>query len=819
MAACTNDDADGEGLTDAYEVLVSKTDPNDPDTDYDGRSDYQELAQEGTGPLNVTSFTPVRLACFRFNDTNWLGECGQIPLASNNLQPVDAWITKGVQLTNAAAMLKYRTVEPDGKANINLRSGTVRFWFKPLWNSGTGTGAAAKLIEVGSQGDAETNGWWSLFVNAAGNQMNFVSQTNDMAKVTNLTAIVSFTSNRWCQIVLTYTNGAVALFTNGVLCASNNASLPYPPLATRTDGFTIGSNMVSDGQAKAVFEDLETFNYPLPANDIVENYELTRPPNLIPNLRLWLKADAGVQTNAAGKVNPWTDQSGNMNDASQNTDVNRPFYSANGIAEKSAIYFPGTNNYFNLPSTLFNNATEGEAFALLTADSTSPTNTRALWLIGPQGSSYPHTDGTVADSFGSLGIVNTPVPANSIDQAHIYNVVARSNEWTCRLNGVTHFSRNNNTLSFSSSPVWLGAGGNGHYFAGYMGEILMYSRALSVRERLAVESYLSQRFSLVTDTPPVAANLAIWAVSTNQISLTWSNAISNTNLTFIVERRTAGESFTDVAFVRNGLSYLDSDLALGTQYYYRIKSLNYSGQSALSAETNVTTLSSGAEIPLASLKLWLKAGCGHGYGPVNCWEDQTTNNNSPYFSTSVANGATKWAGFNTNGDPAVFFEGTNAFLLPPFLSSATQAEAMVAVRSFGSTATNWVALWLMGGGATECRYPYTNNYIGDNFGRHTTNGAAFFSSGLADMSVLHLYNPMSKAGEWSARVNHMLRHTTAINNPAFQPNNCRLGRGDSTISKYLVGEISELMIFNRELTAAERDTVTTNYFRMRFNLW
>jgi hypothetical protein len=30
--------------------------------------------------------------------------------------------------------------------------------------------------------------------------------------VTNLTASVSFTSNRWCQLALTYTNGAVALW-------------------------------------------------------------------------------------------------------------------------------------------------------------------------------------------------------------------------------------------------------------------------------------------------------------------------------------------------------------------------------------------------------------------------------------------------------------------------------------------------------------------------------------------------------------------------------------------------------------------------------
>jgi len=100
-----------------------------------------------------------------------------------------------VQLTNAAAMLKYTTVEPDGRANVNLRSGTVRLWFKPLWNSGVGPGVAAKLIEVGSKGGAQTNGWWSLFVNSTGNSLSFASQTNNTAEATNLTAAISFESN------------------------------------------------------------------------------------------------------------------------------------------------------------------------------------------------------------------------------------------------------------------------------------------------------------------------------------------------------------------------------------------------------------------------------------------------------------------------------------------------------------------------------------------------------------------------------------------------------------------------------------------------
>ena len=222
VVGCVNDQdilhADGsvavaDGLPDVFEVLVTHTSDRDPDSDYDGNSDGDEVASEQTDPLNPAHFTPKRLSYFRFNTTSLQGERGQVPMITNQLNWVEAWATKGVQLANSAAQLKYQTVESDGTANINLRSGTMRFWFKPLWNSGSGPGHAARLLEVGQP---NSNGWWTIFFDATGSTLYFASQTNGASAATNLSASVSLVSNNWYQLALTFTNGAIALYTNGV---------------------------------------------------------------------------------------------------------------------------------------------------------------------------------------------------------------------------------------------------------------------------------------------------------------------------------------------------------------------------------------------------------------------------------------------------------------------------------------------------------------------------------------------------------------------------------------------------------------------------
>ena len=153
-------DTDGDGLGDYWEDRngnrvfdTGESNPLDFDTDYDGRTDGQEYA-DGTDATSASSVSSVLLGYWRFNTNSWIGEQGQLPKAFTNLQSVASWSSNAVLInSNTVANLKYRDVETSLSANINCRNGTVRFWFKPDWNSsttnsGTGPQSQGRLIEL-----------------------------------------------------------------------------------------------------------------------------------------------------------------------------------------------------------------------------------------------------------------------------------------------------------------------------------------------------------------------------------------------------------------------------------------------------------------------------------------------------------------------------------------------------------------------------------------------------------------------------------------------------------------------------------------------
>jgi concanavalin A-like lectin/glucanase superfamily protein len=284
LSGSTPADTDGDGAADYLEDRngnnvqdTGETSLSDADNDYDGRSDAQESA-DGTDPLDANSVLSARLGYWRFNTSNWSGEQGQLPKEYFNVQAITSWSGNALQVNSAsAANLKYRDAEANGAANINCRKGSVRFWFMPSWSSGPGPGTTARLIEMGD--GISSDGWWALSLNSIGTQISFASRASGGSTTTYYSVPISWNANEWHQIVLTYDSTATILYVDAQQVASGAGVVNYPGVTTRAShGVSVGSNRLGNEQSKGQFEELETFNYPLSASDVSQNYERIQSP-------------------------------------------------------------------------------------------------------------------------------------------------------------------------------------------------------------------------------------------------------------------------------------------------------------------------------------------------------------------------------------------------------------------------------------------------------------------------------------------------------------------------------------------------------------
>jgi len=274
-------DSDGDGLPDWFELLIG-TSPYMVDTDGDGVSDYIEFFL-GTDPLNPNSAPQIHLGSWNFDNTNWLGQAGQIPVTATNIQTVPDWGGSALHIgTNVPALLAYHVVETNISititnlvqsnymANVTFPAGTIRLWFKPDWSSasagGGGPGASAALITVGSHSGDLTSDFWGLEFSSNGNTLRFSSEGGGQQYI-YCDAPISLSSNQWYQIVLAYNTNSSAIYTNGQPVATGSGVAEHP---VQVLGLTMNVGSTADGsdQAFGIFDNLETFNYAMGSSGV-----------------------------------------------------------------------------------------------------------------------------------------------------------------------------------------------------------------------------------------------------------------------------------------------------------------------------------------------------------------------------------------------------------------------------------------------------------------------------------------------------------------------------------------------------------------------
>jgi hypothetical protein len=225
------------------------------------------FALSGPPPL-----TDLQIGAWSFDDTNWETDDGPFPISFTNLDNPSDWDGRALQVDSPhPAWLQYNIVENSGETNLAFTQGTIQLWFLPDWNSGHGPGDSGRLIDVGANSTNHLSSWWSLYFSPGGTNIYFSSETNGV-QTNYLSVPISWASNNWHLIDLTYSTSGSQLYLDGQLMTNGAGSAYQPSLAAFTNGFFVGSDVTGTQQMRGLMDNLATFNYPLDAGQVTFNY-------------------------------------------------------------------------------------------------------------------------------------------------------------------------------------------------------------------------------------------------------------------------------------------------------------------------------------------------------------------------------------------------------------------------------------------------------------------------------------------------------------------------------------------------------------------
>lgn len=242
-------------------------------------------------------------------------------------------------------------------------------------------------------------------------------------------------------------------------------------------------------------------------------------PDALAGLAFWVRADAGLTTNASGRVIQWADRSGRANHAVA-ADAAAPDLVAGepGLNNRPTLRFNGTCQRMTVASRILTNGIEGcTVIAMAKADVNN--NTTIVGLRTGSGNPFVQLDQN--ESGGPRFIVrNSSGATASAQSSHIrtgtYGMyVGRlfkgaDTVWSNRVyfssaaasaSAAANFG---STADLTSGDPYIG-GLSWTCWDGDIAEIMIYERALSEAELGGILDYLAGRYKVCRAAPPVAA--------------------------------------------------------------------------------------------------------------------------------------------------------------------------------------------------------------------------------------------------------------------------------------------------------------------------
>jgi hypothetical protein len=292
---------------------------------------------------------------------------------------------------------------------------------------------------------------------------------------------------------------------NWSILAGNGSISPTGELVTFNASNIIERVTVICHASKATYSDsASATNY----IDVVRSY-LTFTNNLI----LWLDADDTNTIVLRGGADPtnvyqWRDKSGLSNHTLDVIPAYEPFYRTNVRNGLAAVYFDGAARYFReflyIPPYTANVLTVICVFSHTNIGLTSPTlwqtrtNTTTTWA-GFTPWAGAGTGTTYLGTNLTTGYVSKAPASFKTNSWYIASVVYGASSIQLYQDGVYTNGCASSLPANYHNYLQIGrrmGGGANNFYRGHLGEILIYSTALTPSERLSVERYLSKKWGI-----------------------------------------------------------------------------------------------------------------------------------------------------------------------------------------------------------------------------------------------------------------------------------------------------------------------------------
>lgn len=545
------------------------------------------------------------------------------------------------------------------------------------------------------------------------------------------------------------------------------------------------------------------------------------------DLNLWLKADAGVTTAGGNAVTGWSDQSGQANDASQwNPDV-APVLVQNAVNGKPVLRFDGATRYLDVVDSPTATVT-GDLTTFYVVKFADFATYRAVWaqtlvnLARPFDCWFAPATG-VPNAFRGGAAGYGAVAGTQGVPAGLYAVVGLDAQGTT----LTHYLNGQPNGSGTITALPEGAGAPLHIgtrddfvtqMKGDIAEILLYARALSATERTNLTTYLAGKYGLalvrIANKAPTATLVspASGTAAAAPGTLVIEATATDTDGTIQQVEFTAND--VPIAAVATAPYELPVELRTPGVVTLKAVATDNWGARGTSAPVMLTITGAGpAAPPTAGLQLWLAADAGVAAagGVVTAWADQSGNHNdatqpSDFYAPTLVNNA-------VNGKPTVRFDGETRYLdvaSAPSVAITADLTSFYVARFDDFAATR--AVW------TKCvlNQPRPRDYwLAANTGipsvsRGTPDGNApvAAASGLPAGQYVVAGFQVEVAEATHYLFDRSIGGGVHGYGAADEGGPLRIGSRDDFVNQ-MKGDLSELLIYDRALSAADRDLLVT----------